>query len=272
MTSKSNDIAVATSDTHELVYPKRKPSPEEISDLARKYFDSQSSNYDEFDKQFERRHKFIATVNSIVISDLQKSVATKRILSVGCGTGRREKEIMNALNGRVAITGIELSEEMAKIARSNSLECLVGELVNLDLPSNSFDASFYFFSFEHVPSAYLRKKYLHAIFTSLRSGATLYIDALNLDDRGEWGPTIRAAFTDHSLENRGYELGDLFYRRVGGEELSFFHYFSEEEVIQLLLEAGFVKPSVTYIGYSIHPGEIASSGKTAALFFKTTKP
>jgi len=64
-----------------------------------------------------------------------------RILDLGCGTGELEKY----LNGRGnSVVGLDLSEEMIRIARSKDFECmdslLLGDAERLPFECESFDA------------------------------------------------------------------------------------------------------------------------------------
>ena len=46
-------------------------------------------------------------------------------------------------------------------------------------------------------------------------------DVFNVDNPNEWGPEALHLFEELELANEGYERGDLFYRRHGGDTVAF---------------------------------------------------
>ena len=97
-------------------------------------------------------------------------------------------------------------------------------------------------------------------------GAPLYLDAFNIEDKNEWGPRVEAYFKNQSLGKLGYDRGDIFYKKVGGNCLAFLHYFTEEELISLITECGFEIKELHYIGYIQKSGELVKD-KTEGFFF-----
>jgi len=74
----------------------------------------------------------------------------KRILDIGCGPGRDSNYFSNK---GLEVIGIDLSEELLKIARKNSpnSEFYIRDMRNLDFESESFDGIWACSSFLHVP-------------------------------------------------------------------------------------------------------------------------
>ena len=59
-------------ETHEMVWLKAKPSPDQITAMVNRYFESEAAHYDEFDHQSEKREKYTQTVNRCVAEDLPR--------------------------------------------------------------------------------------------------------------------------------------------------------------------------------------------------------
>ena len=66
------------------------------------------------------------------------------------------------------------------------------------------------------------------------------MDVFNLENPNEWGPEALNLFEELELGNEGYERGDLFYKRHGGETVAFLHYCSKQGIIDLLESCGFI--------------------------------
>ena len=92
-----------------------------------------------------------------------------------------------------------------------------------------------------------------------------------MDDKYEWGETIRAEHEQRQLAKQGYDLGDIFYRKIGDDNICFWHAFTCQEIDQLLCKAGFAVETVVYIGYMNDPGEILTNSKDGAILIKAVR-
>jgi SAM-dependent methyltransferase len=72
--------------------------------------------------------------------------ATK-VLSVGCGEGRTEAELVKR---GCHVTGIELDPRAALLAREKGIEALVGDVNEVDLAGRTFDSLIYADVLEHL--------------------------------------------------------------------------------------------------------------------------
>jgi cyclopropane fatty-acyl-phospholipid synthase-like methyltransferase len=72
------------------------------------------------------------------------------LLELGCGAGEPCTRI---LSEQFSVTGIDISEEQLKLARSNApgAELLCTDFLVVELPAESFDAVCSFYVFNHVP-------------------------------------------------------------------------------------------------------------------------
>lgn len=246
--------------THELVVLKPKPTPAEISEMQRRYYDLHAGSYDQLELSVERRRKFAEAACAFVVEGLQGLEPCTRLLSVGCGTGRKEQEIAEALGRSLEIVGIEPSSQMATLSRAAGLSVHLGTLDTFP-GSATFDAGMFFYSLPTLATEELRLEALKQLRSHLRLGARLFVDVEPSDDQYGWAPEVAALYERENLRDAGYDPGDFLYRRLGTEEVAFWHFFSEEELTALLEKAGFQVLRRRYIGFFKRPGEIVERGK-----------
>jgi SAM-dependent methyltransferase len=249
---------------HEVHFPIPKPSREQIHSMCTAFFDLHSDGYDDLDNAVEKRRLYTAKVNSIVASYLSAERHIRNVFSYGCGTGRREKEIGGSLRTHnVEIAGFEPSAKMARLAADRGIVMLSRQ--DFEKMERSYDACLVLHSFSHLPDVRERKIILDILFTALRPGGLLILDAFNIDERDGWGAEIRTAVRERQLLRQGYEMGDAFYRRKGTTTSSFLHHFCRAELDALLLETGFTEREINTIGYTNATGEL-NVGDTEGIF------
>lgn len=246
-------------ETHELKFIKPRPSTSELFELVKNHFDIEAENYDAFDNKNEKRLKYTESINKIIAT---KMYGTKKVLSIACGTGRRDLEIRKKSGVDYEIFGVEISSAMANIANSNGLQCECSNWLDSSI-NDHFDRIFFLYAFGAMPSSFLRLKALEKIRASLKKGQSLFLDVLNIDDYSEWGIKIKEAYKNKELEKYGYEVGDILYSKIGDERLAYWHYFSRPEIETLLKRSGFADIKITYIGYGSKFGEFVSSTEGA---------
>ncbi len=113
--------------------------------------DSVNEYYSKYAKTYDssRTTPHFSKLNKLQYLFLKENIdLNKRILEVGCGTGEFLKRIPTAV-------GIDFSEEMVKVAKSKNLNASLGDATRLDFKDNSFDYSFSFKVFAHVPNCQL---------------------------------------------------------------------------------------------------------------------
>lgn len=260
--------------SYEMVTPIPKPDANQIERLVAEYFDSEAAHYDEFDEEVPRRKLITARVNQIIADDLSTNdIVPQSILSVACGTGRRELEIRQLSGLDYKITGTDISPQMCNEATGNGLEVVCGQWPSVAslLPQSEFNNVLFLYTMGLLPSRERRVNALSGFNRELKHHGTLYFDVESLNDKYDWGSKAKERYAGEDLGSHGYEIGDVFYKKVGGEHLSFFHYCSEAELIQLLGQAGFETGRVWYIGYFHRSGEIVDSEREGSLLIKARK-
>ncbi len=176
--------------------------------------DYQKKTIDTYNKTAQ---KYKSTRGSISmqteIEKFQALLAGKKILDLGCGPGRDVKVFVE--NG-FQVTGIDLSEEMIKLARDEMLEAefIVGDLLELPFEDQSFDgvwssATIHHLKKEDIPIA------LSEINRVLKKNGAAYISV----KRG-----------DGEIEEHDSSLAG---------QSRFFSFFTAKEMTDYLNDAGF---------------------------------
>lgn len=256
--------------SHRMVQVQPKPDPETIYAMLARYYNEQAHDYDHFDLDHATRKPYTETINRLIGQDLCRQQAHK-LLDVAVGTGRRAVSIRKRSQCSYAITGIDMSREMCRIAESRGIDARCGRWLDIDLGDEQFDAATFLYAFGHIATADLRLLTLQKINRYLKPGGRLYMDLFNLHDDSEWGPSALQAFEEERLEKFGYEKGDVFYKKTGGVSAAFVHYFTEEDARKLLAAAGFTIESIRYIGYVHQAGKIVDDPSKGFFFITASK-
>lgn len=243
--------------THRILPIVPKPESPAISKMLDEYYREQASSYDHFDTRHDSRKAYTEKINNLVADALKQESKLDAVLTLACGTGRRALDIRKA-SGRVyRLVGVDLSNEMVSIARSRGVDAIQGNWINVlpDKPE-AFDAATFLYAFGHLPTQEERLVALKKINQWLRPGGKLFLDVFNVEDDYEWGPNALKVYKEYALDKANYEKGDVFYKKAGGEAIAYLHYFSDEEISDLLEAAGFKVNEIYHIGYVKHAGEI----------------
>jgi ubiquinone/menaquinone biosynthesis C-methylase UbiE len=101
------------------------------------------SFYDKTARTYDKRHDSPASIRLRKMEDrLVKQYARGRVLDIGCGTGFH----MNHAGLDIDVIGIDISDEMLRIARKNGLKVDKGSAEQILFPDNSFHTIFCFFA------------------------------------------------------------------------------------------------------------------------------
>lgn len=253
----------------QYVYPK--PDAFEIKIMNSKYFSEQAQQYDFSDFNQPSRKAYINAIDELIANDLALTETSKH-LDIATGTGRRAIRIKDLSGLDYEIVGVEISEEMSKLASSRGIRMYHQDWVNNDEPSGDmFSSASFLYAFGHIGNTENRIKYLNKINSYLNKDAPFYIDFFSLNNINEWGPLARKSFENNNLSKYGYDLGDVFYKKNGCNELAFLHYFEKKEIVHLFDLTGFKISWIKNIGYSKNPGELVNSEKEGNILIKALK-
>ena len=260
--------------SHRIVPLIPKPSCDEISGMLAGYYNEQALYYDNFDTAHVSRKRYTERVNELIARDiLEQYGSVDRKLAIACGTGRRVLAIQEQLKDEYEVVGVDISADMCEIAKARGIETINEDWLQAQLPDEEpFCVATFLYAFGHITTTAKRKQVLEKILKHLKPGGTFYFDVFNLEDKTEWGPKAFMIHQKLQLHRSGYEMGDVFYKKLEGNEIAFLHYFHETEVVSLLKEVGFDPVEVTHIGYVHQSGEILEERDKGALFIKAGKP
>lgn len=246
-----------------------KPKPSKISTMLNRYYAEQALYYDSFDLKHKSRSAYTKSINQMIADDINSDI--EAALSLASGTGRRELEIREMSGEDYPITGVDISKDMCEIAEERGLKTIVGNLVEVQLPEEQYDMATFLYAFGHISGHEARLGALKKIGGSLKKGGALYFDVFNVNNKNEWGPDALTYYREHNLHEYGYESGDVFYKKVGGKEIAYLHYFTEEEIEELLSEADFEVSFIKYLGYVKNSGQELDDEEQGSLFVKAVK-
>lgn len=258
--------------SHTMVTVKPKPDSDTIGQMVTAYYDEQAHDYDNFDLEHPTRKPYTETINDLIAEEVAQMDHLTKYLSIASGTGRRAIDIRKKANKKFAIYGVDMSKEMCSIAAKKGIFTANNSWLNAEVEEHGpFDVVTFLYGFGHIANVKRRKETLQKIHKVLKPGGYFYFDAFNLEDQNEWGPAALKAYEEQHLDKYGYERGDLFYQKTGGLATAFLHYFTENELIDLVESAGFRIEDIKYIGYVTKSGEIVKSKTEGFFFVKATK-
>lgn len=254
-----------TARSHRIYPILPKPDSSRIAELLSAYYKEQAFEYDGFDLKHKSRKKYTERINTLIAEYLKK-IQPDRVLDLACGTGRRAADI-KALSGiDYTILGIDLSPEMCAVARNRNINAEAGNWLQMEMAGEEADVVTFLYAYGHIPTEQERKESLEKVYATLKPGGYFFFDAFNINDQTEWGPQAVKAFEEHNLESFGYERGDVFYQKVGGEEVAFLHYCEEDKLKAFVESVGFKVEAILHIGYVHNSGEILDRNDAGALF------
>jgi SAM-dependent methyltransferase/predicted metal-dependent enzyme (double-stranded beta helix superfamily) len=250
--------------THELVPILPKPSPSEINRLISLYYNEQAEIYDAQDRLHNTRKAYTEGIDRLIvqgINRLAEQQKVEKVLHVACGTGRRARGIQEATGLGYEVHGMDMSDEMVQIARNRGLQVVHGQILDVEPPAaGGYDVIAFLYAYGHLSSREQRRTMLERMHKWLKPGGLLIFDVFDINDPHEWGGKSLELFETFQLGTQGYERGDLFYRRKGGEGLAFLHYSSAPVLIDLLEDIGFELDRLERVGYNVAPGELVDEG------------
>lgn len=245
------DMATYHSDRSHLIYPViPKPGSEKIGEMVGAYYCEQARIYDRIDESSQNRSAYTEKINEIIAREFSQLNRLDEVLHIACGTGRRAIEIRNLSGSPYKIQGVDISASMCEVASEKDIHLLNSGWVDLELPSDTqYCAATWLYAFGHISSPEVRKDALVKLNRHLKMNAPFMLDVFNIDNKNEWGPLALKAYQKMKLDRYGYQPGDVFYKRIGGEEIAFLHYFDQNEITSLLEECGFQVEKIWNIGY-----------------------
>lgn len=183
------------------------------------------------------------------ITDLIKSYVNgaKNVIDVGCGSGRLSELIAPDQN----YLGVDNSKELIKIAQNKyynrkNINFQVKDIINDQLPENTFDLAIFIAVIHHLPTTKLRLEVLKNIHQALSSNGLVIVTSWNLWQRRYRHQLLnyKSKFLTHGILN----VNDAFipWKINGQNEYRYVHSFGKKELHQLLIAAGFKVQTVFF--------------------------
>lgn len=257
--------------THRIFPVVPKPDSKTISALVSRYYREQAEEYDYFDLRHESRRRYNERINALIAERLIKKEPLDRVVDLACGTGRRAIEIRKLSGKTYHLCGIDLSPDMVAVASSRGMEVRTGNWLDIEIPEHYADAVTFLYAYGHIPTEDERLASMRKVYRTLRPGGQFFFDVFNVNDTSEWGPLAVKAFEEQKLDRFGYERGDVFYRKIGGDGIAFLHYCEEGSLVELVQKAGFIVDEIIHVGYVQQSGEIIDGGN-GSLFVVARRP
>lgn len=171
-------------------------------------------------------------------------VTGARVLDLGCGPGNTAKQLVE-LDKEFEVLGIDLSGEMIRHAKVNvvspRVEFRVGDIRNMGLEGNAFDAVIASFCLPHLTDEEA-ERFIQDISKVLREGGLLYLSCMEGSKSG--------------FETTSFSSDDFI----------FFNYYSEGFISQVLRKNGLKVNGVQRDEYLERDGS-----KTIDMFFLAKK-
>lgn len=240
--------------TH-MLYPLiPKPDRGAIMSSISAYYAEQAELYDHLDDESEKRRLYTGSIDSIIAKDLREC-GPKRMLHIGCGTGRRAVDIRQQSGLDYVLEGVDISSSMVQHAKERGVDARIGMWNECTVTPGAYDAIAFLYAFGHIPNRAERKRSLSKVYQALKPGGRFYFDVFNVENPHEWGPEAVRIFDELNLQEEGYECGDVFYKRHDGEAVAFLHYTTRERMEDLVASCGLRVVEVYRIGYVEQSGQ-----------------
>lgn len=264
----TSEVPLVESHYQLVTAPKPRPSDAAINEMLAEYYGELSAGFDEFNSSVSFG-AYLSTVNSLVAGSLTAMGDVRKVLSIGAGTGTRELAIRESSGLQFEVTCVDTSPRMCELASKKGFIALCGDLPDLNITPESFDACLFLNAFEVLTSRDRRLQYLRVIHRCLQESGRLFVDAMDIENVNDaWAAAVKQQFVEENLQQFGYEPGDCFCRRADQQLIVFAHYFNHSEMEKLIAEADFRIRSIRHVAEDT--GELCEAGH-GQMFFEVEK-
>ena len=199
----------------------RKKHSNIIRDLVTKAYNSIAGEFDQTRKvQWLEFHEFLEYVENDV-----------KILDLGCGNGRVYELLKEK---KIDYLGIDNSSGLIEKARANhsNANFEFADMVDLDLPDNSFDIIFSIASFHHIPGKKLRIQAIKEMHRVLKSDGILILTVWNLFQWKYLKCLIKSILSSIIHIGLKYAWNDLWIKWGKHPIKRYYHAFLPSELIR----------------------------------------
>jgi len=196
-------------------------------------------DYNKIAKDFARSREFIPEDIRILG---EYTIPGERILDLGCGNGRLYKVLQDK---EVDYFGIDFSEQLIKIAKTNYPEAKfqVADILDLPFPNNFFDKVYSISVLHQIPSREFRLQSLKEVRRVLKPEGLLILRVWNIFKRSNfWKLFFKYSILKVFLKSK-LDFFDVFlpWKDSKGKIIlkRYFHCFSKKELKKIVRAAGF---------------------------------
>lgn len=131
--------------------------------------------YNLYAPQYDGKKAFLDSFENNILGRFFQELKGKKVLDVGCGTGRTIGDLKKA---GAKVVGVDPSEEMLKIAKKkfSDIEMIAGEIENLPCENESFDVVVALFVIAHLKTL---DKAFREIYRVLKPGGVFIVSNIN---------------------------------------------------------------------------------------------
>ena len=150
-----------------------------------------------------------------------------KILDLGCGNGR----LLDLLKNKdIRYVGLDSSPRLVQIAQDEhpGQEFIVGDIMEVTFPSDTFDKAFAIAFLHHIPSEVMRLNILAEARRILKPEGILFLTV--------WAPAKKIR-SQWRRKEPTLERGDIV-RSWGGRADLYYQFFKPKEVVSLTKKAG----------------------------------
>jgi len=200
---------------------------------AQKILNKTREDYNLIAEDFSRtRQNLWAELN--IFKDIIKD--NNKVLDAGCGNGRLLELFKDK---KIEYTGIDISENLIKIAKESHPEInfLVADNLNLPFSDNSFDKVFSIAVLHTIPSRELRSKVLLEIKRVLKPEGNLILTVWDIKNKEKIKLFFKTLFFK-LLGRSKLDFGDALVSWADKTE-RYYHFFKEKELYGVVEKTGF---------------------------------
>jgi SAM-dependent methyltransferase len=238
---------------------RQRPTDQQIKQLIVQYYDALCLKSEGPAMAHTEYSAYMAMLDDFALQIVSTYAALKplNILSVGAGVATREEIIATKFRRSICNLVVnDASREMCKKAASKGFDAVHGFFQDLRIEQQliGFDVILALNCTEHLSSVEELQKFLLNISKSLTDQGLVLIDFFSLTDLSGWGSHLIDLFNNERLWDRGFQVGEYFYKRNAMEQCTYARYFERDRVVELLDGCGLEAVAVEYFNHST--GEI----------------
>ncbi len=173
------------------------------------------------------------------VAEFSKTISSQeKVIDLGCGNGRN---IIQLAKKGCSVTGMDTCTQLLEHARKKAAgagildrcDFMMGNLLNLPIRNNYFDAVLFIASFHHLPTYEQRQRSLRELYRILNIGGRALISVWRRQQEDKI--PLLELWENNSL----FESGDVIIPWTSGNKKypRYYHLFTADEFSELLIDS-----------------------------------